>query len=487
MYDPNLHLFLDDREIHQLINVQRVLNRPAKLPEPVVVADQPWESGCEVGAWGSVIREKDGLFRLWSMLADPKARDNCYCYAESRDGIHWEKPVLGLVEWRGNKQNNAFYRFEKGTPPGVLNNMDGLTVVRDDDEPDPDKRYKLIANMQDGHMWARAHPDRWDYHVPDEEIEAARKMFGQYMLTSPDGVHWTQKPQFLKPAYRDYMMVTRDYRNQQWWMNESPPRYANVDSGHRSRRDIGLSTSKDMINWSPTEIVFLNGPDSDFGRLWEWHGMTPFNYGNMDLGFLETQTSVYAILGIELTSHRDGEPWQRVAPDQYILEGGPEGSYDRFGATPLHNYPIPAGDKLHIYYNCTSYAPGYREGDLRKRVIALATIGLDRFVALGHGHEKTREPTGIVVTKPVEVAGNALQVNVETYGGEVRVAVKNAPDLSDIPGFGLEECVPVEDNEVRAKVGWKEKADLSELRGREVMLIFNVRRALLYSYRFTTL
>ena len=39
--------------------------------------------------------------------------------------------------------------------------------------------------------------------------------------------------------------------------------------------------------------------------------MTPFNYGNLDLGFLEMQDSVFKG-GVELASHRDGGPWQRV-------------------------------------------------------------------------------------------------------------------------------------------------------------------------------
>ena len=28
------------------------------------------------------------------------------CYAESKDGIHWKKPELGLVEFNGSKANN---------------------------------------------------------------------------------------------------------------------------------------------------------------------------------------------------------------------------------------------------------------------------------------------------------------------------------------------------------------------------------------------
>src|SRR5437763_1506492 len=80
-----------------------------------------------------------------------------YAYAESRDGIHWMKPKLGVVEFRGSKANNLFYTFapdgknlvdeelarrgtglpaldEKGKQIGLLNNADGLTVIRDETE-----------------------------------------------------------------------------------------------------------------------------------------------------------------------------------------------------------------------------------------------------------------------------------------------------------------------------------------------------------------
>ena len=100
-----------------------------------------------------------------------------------------------------------------GNSLGVLNNMDGLTVVRDESEPDPQKRYKLIANMQDHRMWAPAYPDRYP-NVSEQEVEQAQRAFGQYLDTSPDGVHWTRKPIRLLPAkYGDYMMVMRDERN----------------------------------------------------------------------------------------------------------------------------------------------------------------------------------------------------------------------------------------------------------------------------------
>src|SRR5262245_21765892 len=157
--DPHLHLFVDDEEVEQVENLQRVVNRPRKHPTPVVVADRPWE-GERAQAWGSVVVEPDGLLRIWYFAFNTERRKDeldrgGYAYAESRDGVRWEKPELGVVEFHGSTKNNLFYTCapdsknlvdeelarrglglpalgEDGTQLGVVNNLDGLTVVRDD-------------------------------------------------------------------------------------------------------------------------------------------------------------------------------------------------------------------------------------------------------------------------------------------------------------------------------------------------------------------
>lgn len=111
--DPHLHLFVDDEEIESIENLERVVNRPKKYPTPVLVADRPWE-GERAQAWGSVIVEPHGLLRIWYFAFNTERRKEeldrgGYCYAESRDGIHWQKPELGVVEFRGSKRNNLFY------------------------------------------------------------------------------------------------------------------------------------------------------------------------------------------------------------------------------------------------------------------------------------------------------------------------------------------------------------------------------------------
>ena len=55
------------------------------------------------------------------------------CYATSKDGIHWEKPELGIVDFHGSKKNNIVLRGEHG-----------IGVLEDPHETDPQKRYKAI-------------------------------------------------------------------------------------------------------------------------------------------------------------------------------------------------------------------------------------------------------------------------------------------------------------------------------------------------------
>ena len=63
--------------------------------------------------YGSVIRV-GGKFRMWYLGMIQRELQHGQapgywrpmCYAESRDGVHWVKPELGLVELNGSRRNN---------------------------------------------------------------------------------------------------------------------------------------------------------------------------------------------------------------------------------------------------------------------------------------------------------------------------------------------------------------------------------------------
>ena len=113
-------LFVDNWIIEDLQNAQRRLHHPVAR-EITIVHDQPWEGN--VCYYHTVFRDND-LYRMYyrgahsgSRTSHPKSIDHeVVCYAESNDGIHWEKPNLGLHLFQGSKQNNIVW-----TGPGTHN------------------------------------------------------------------------------------------------------------------------------------------------------------------------------------------------------------------------------------------------------------------------------------------------------------------------------------------------------------------------------
>jgi hypothetical protein len=140
---------------------------------------------------------------------------------------------------------------------------------------------------------------------------------------------------------------------------------------------------------------------------------------------------------------------------------------------------VRTGERLQIFYT-----GGGAKADPKKGIpmsIGLATIGLDRFAGMGNWRGGS---PGRLATKPLEVSGQRLEINVESLEHlPVRVAVSE-PGGAMLPGYSLEESdVPVQRERIYTPVRWKARPDLSELRGKTVSLHFEVRGAILYGYR----
>lgn len=60
------------------------------------------------------------------------------CYAESADGLTWEKPDLGLVEYKGSRANNILLEYSK------------LAFVFVDPHGAPGQRFKMVTTGMDG-------------------------------------------------------------------------------------------------------------------------------------------------------------------------------------------------------------------------------------------------------------------------------------------------------------------------------------------------
>ena len=152
-----LELFVDDWLIDRLDGATRVLHSP--VPQDVaLVCNAPWEGNTSKQI--TVSRDGD-LYRMYYRgsqadytPSEITGRHEVTCYAESTDGINWEKPSLGLVEFEGSRDNNIIWDRS-----GSHNFM----PFRDaNPDCDPDARYKAVGGTGGGlHAFKSADGIRW--------------------------------------------------------------------------------------------------------------------------------------------------------------------------------------------------------------------------------------------------------------------------------------------------------------------------------------
>ena len=460
-------LLIDDFAIAEMPGLQRTLQQPKKHKDnPILVGEHPWERG----VWGPAVPSAlydQGKIRLWYRAVyftrpfsfvdaseDPEVRggqiadllDSMICqmaYAESRDGVHFEKPKLGIIDYQGSKENNLVWgRY------GDWANM----VIKMPDEPDPNRRYRCI-------IWAK---------------EEYGGYYGNIAIYSPDGLHWTLGPKATRGA------LDHAYN---YWYDPFRKEWLSLIQFDTAPRSMGRMVSKDFVNWSERSRVLVPDDKDPLGT--EFYIPTIMMIDDLYLCFLHifhTNPDVsidkyprqHGTRDIQLATSRDGIHWERAADRQVFLPNGPEGAFDQ-SMVMFVGPPVEFEDQLLIYYSATKGSHGSTN---RTRAIGLATLRPDGFVAL--------EPTGTMgemTTKPFRVAGNTLLVNADAHGGSVTVEVLDA-DGGAREGFGLADAEPLASDSLAHKVAWKGHPDLSSLMGEVVRLKFRIKEAKLFSFRF---
>lgn len=498
-HDADLYLFVDDHWIETQHGVTRVCNQAQPLDQPIIAPDDPkTEADC---AWGNVIREADGKFRLWyctmtmghnaagpheMAAAGVWGRGDDFTFrprsdadrpdvesmlgkcAESDDGIMWRKPKVGLIAYRGNKDNNVILTGQRASEQtqGALTNFDGYTILRDAREPNSDRRYKMIAHWESVHYWDN-HAVSGSLARPQEMMEQYAAARGEYITYSPDGLRWEQpleRLETLPSGGGDRLLVVPDHRNNRWM--------AYVRAGGWSYP--AFSYSDDLRQWSLAEPARRITPELVNAPAVEC--MIPFNYGNQDLGFPCGMDKPKGQFTVMLASRHDRGEWSPIDRTSGFIASGPPGSYYATGAVPLHNEPFLVGDEMLIFFNAFSrnQQTPCPQGS---RSIGVAKLRRDAFVGV---QSADKDAVGQLTTRPLPVRGAQLLLNVEqraTAGeaaGEVTVALLDEQG-TELPGFGFADSIPLITDAIRAPIRWKTHADLSSLRDETVRIALRLR------------
>jgi hypothetical protein len=175
---------------------------------------------------------------------------------------------------------------------------------------------------------------------------------------------------------------------------------------------------------------------------------------------------------VELVTSRDGKHWQREEePRPRLLDVGKPGTWDD-GMVFTPNHPLVEGDTIKLFYGGFDETHG---ADKARACIGVATLRKDGFASLQAG-----ESEGTVKTSLLDGVAGALSVNYAVRdGGAVRVEVL-ALKGSTIPGYGLDDCIPLTGDSVSERVRWKGHDTLPETSA-PIRLRFVMTKADLYA------
>ncbi len=452
--DHRRRLFVDMYDVDARVNVRRDFHRATKHPQPVLRQEAPWEH--HGGMTASVIfDDEEGLFKAWYMAGHyGEGVGHVQCLATSTDGIHWERPDLGLHRALGSTRNNIII------PADYHEGQDHWeTMLKDPDDPDPVRRYKAIG---------------WSSFDGDGPLS------GIYSATSPDGQDWTHSPE---PLFRFHPRPGTDDLGpvgdaQSFMIDRGRQRYVAFLRGTPERL---MSVSEDFVHWTAPR-PFLR-PLHEEEAL---YNNTGFNYGSRTLGFLThfDKHPLRQTQSLQLLSSRDGDAWERPG-DEALIEPGEIGEWDRFQIMLTGAPPVAVGDRLFVYFRGTprrhakvprEFDP-HIEGDQDRSTmsIGLATMRLDGFASVAGSYD-----VGCLTTRPFRCQGDRLHVNAKADHGRLRAELLTV-DEKPIKGYGLDDCVPLGADGVDQVVRWGREGE-APIPEHAVRLHFELTNARLYSY-----
>ena len=441
-------LLLDKRIIAGAENAKLTVGTVAKdKRNPLFAEEKPWEPRFD-NLYANVLYDEDeNLYKCWyspfiideSTTNTPKKdrvnggkfkyqgrhtgrrREMGICYAISRDGIRWEKPNLGVIEFDGSKKNNLVW-------PGPH----GSGIFKDPRDPDPKRRYKAF--------------------------------FKGKMISvgfSPDGIHWgqaiacpeanvagdTHNNAFWAPTLGKYVGITRTW---------AKPR----------GRQVARTSSADFLKWTKAEVV-LEG----IANHLQTYAMPVFYYGGVYIGLPAIYNSRTDRTHTELSWSPDTVNWHRIDPGTPLIANSTEkGGYD-WGTAYAAAYPVFGKDEIRLYYGgCDDKHFGWRNG-----YFCLATLRPDGFA----GYEPISPDTpAVITTRPILSTGHGLFVTADVdKGGSVTAT------LFDANGNKLAPSMPLKKTATDAMI-WPRMFDSASLKGRTIHIEFQLTNAKLYSFQF---
>ena len=443
-------LFVDDDAILYRSGTERHLQLPRRFAGgPIIAETKPWELAI---GYCTVIRDPhSGQYQAWyQSYAGPRSDDRTrrvvLCYATSDDGISWRKPELDLFDFNGDRKTNIVLVGNGGRSVNY-----GASVLYDDSDPDPSRRYKLAY---------------WDFVK-----HQGRETPGLCVAFSKDGIHWNKHvaPPLLqgaygepgspplsteahnlpqkRPAISDVLDVMYDPKRARYVLYSKT--WIDGPRGNRFwKRAVVRSESSNFLQWTDPQVV-MTPDDQDAGQL---HGAPVFyhhgiyfalvqrlDFGGFDRGGTGNMPS-------ELAISRDGVRWKRRFSNQMFLPVSGDGATFDAGCLWTNASPVILEDEIRFYYGAY---PGWN-ADVEQSGSGIGFFWLkkDRFAGIEAKGE------GQITLRRVRLDGQKLSLNCAAAQGEIRVELLDERGYR-VPGFSRESAIPLSRDGLEEGVKWQ--------------------------------
>lgn len=383
----NRFLLLDSRIVEKAENARLAVGTVRKHGNnPLFGEDKPWEKRFD-NLYGNVIYDnEEKIYKCWysPFIVDhsakdmtrterdakryrpPRGREMGVCYATSEDGVKWDKPALGLVDYEGSKANNIIWRGPHGAG-----------IFKDHSDSDPARRYKMILQgistsySADGIKWSAP-----------SKIQGIGKIAGD-----------THNNVFWNPHTATYVGITRTWGN--------------------LGREVTRIESSDFVEWKSNGVV-MKGLEKSL----QPYAMPVFMHGGVYLGLvaIHAQRPVDRVW-TELAWSPDSTKWHRIEPGKPLIPCSEKILEYDYGCVYACAYPIFLDNEIRLYYGGSDYHHyGWRTGSL-----SLATLRPDGFA--GYEQESKDRPA-VITTTAIPHTGQKIWITADVAaGGSIKVSI----------------------------------------------------------------
>ncbi len=472
--DVGRQLFVDGFLVEST-TLDRCFGKPEIHPASPVLrpeTDDELDGGCcpvaapfNDGVWYD---PEDGLFKMWYM----PGWFHSTALAVSRDGLHWERPELGVVPG-----TNLVW------PKRLTYERDGCLVWLDHEADDPAERFKMFQFYR--------------FNSPAAEGD----MSEGWLHTSPDGIHWSA-PVVTTPVGDNTSFFYDPFRRK-WCMSIRRGYPNRVRTFHESDTFLGgaqWNARTDELPWHRTDRFDDPDPSRPHHPV-SLYDLNVVAYESLMLGlfaiFRGPENDICAREGvpkmIDLVAgySRDGFHFDRPDRTPFLACSRRVGDWNRAYLHAAGGVCLVVGDRIFIYFTGFSgLSPqlGRTEAGTagRSRHVmyaggstGVATLRRDGFASMVAGRGG-----GELTTRPVTFCGERLFVNVRCPYGELRVAVL---DRGGKPFSGLDtcDCKPLRVDSTCARIEWTSDRSLSSLKGQPVRFRFHLQTGELFAFWVT--